>query len=435
MKNILSVFSLREAFHSLLSRPRANYHCLDGLRAMAVLWVIVLHVGMFGVIGNVDAGGRLLIESAPFLLGWIYNGNYGVDVFFVLSGFLIASIIFKEIDASADIHFVRFYMRRILRLSPALIVLAILSYSTNLYYHGNLWYNVFYVSNFFPILDISIPWTWSLAIEEQFYLLFPLVALLVKKRKLAIFIGLFLFAIGIRLYIVLDHPDLLIQANQWLPPNDFNRPYFSELYVGLHVRFGALVCGVIALLLYRYHRHAVEKFFNCNSGKMVMFVLLAAFGFIAVINLNRSEVILSNIELYLYHVLSSYILSLSVAATMLAMLVGTAYLRPLQVFLSLKIWYPIAQLAYGLYLFHFFALSFSRYLFENILMARNETFNLYNHFHMLSILLLTLVGSAIIAGLVYVTVERPFMNLRDKLPVSSSRPPVIGGREQTQASV
>jgi peptidoglycan/LPS O-acetylase OafA/YrhL len=154
--------------------PRLGYRPgLDGLRAVAVLLVLVFHV------------------AQPHR----FAGFIGVDVFFTLSGFLITTILVREIDRTRAIAFGRFYIRRFLRLYPALIVMLIVwtpaftwivpsatpaiaakdalvaaTYTSNIYmtWRGT-WLGPF-------------THTWSLALEEQYYLIWPVVLLLVLRR-------------------------------------------------------------------------------------------------------------------------------------------------------------------------------------------------------------------------------------------------------------
>jgi peptidoglycan/LPS O-acetylase OafA/YrhL len=145
---------------------------LDGLRALAVTAVLVYHLNA----------------------GWLPGGFLGVDVFFVLSGFLITSILATEWSTSGQVRIGRFYVRRARRLLPALItmlatvvlvtaavapdelrrlrgdVAAALTYSTN-------WTQIIWQRSYFEQLGRPslLQHLWSLAVEEQFYLLWPLV--------------------------------------------------------------------------------------------------------------------------------------------------------------------------------------------------------------------------------------------------------------------
>ena len=150
---------------------------LDGIRALSVLAIIAFHSG----------------------LSWIPGGYYGVDAFFVLSGFLITTLLVGEWGTSGTIGLRRFWARRARRLLPALfllvavigIVMATLPgvFSTphafanalsTLFYASN-WYQIHAGVPYFSLSSQPSPWvhTWSLAIEEQFYLVWPIVVLLV----------------------------------------------------------------------------------------------------------------------------------------------------------------------------------------------------------------------------------------------------------------
>ena len=135
---------------------------LDGLRGLAILVVCFYHWKVPGFIG----------------------GYFGVDVFFVLSGYLITSILLGEYKKTERINFKNFYYRRFLRLFPALLMLlavyAVLSVSSlhpARHYIG-IAIVFFYLSNWSLALGVFDPGelghTWSLSVEEQFYLLWPI---------------------------------------------------------------------------------------------------------------------------------------------------------------------------------------------------------------------------------------------------------------------
>lgn len=140
---------------------------LDGLRAVAVLAVIVFHCW-------------------PALLP---GGHVGVDIFFALSGFLITSILASEWSATGRINLTNFYWRRLLRLAPALYFMLLFVVAIMLVRNNPSWGEPLiagiYLMNWSRALgwgfDGMVGHTWSLAIEEQFYLLWPVLLWLVLR--------------------------------------------------------------------------------------------------------------------------------------------------------------------------------------------------------------------------------------------------------------
>lgn len=153
--------------------PRVGYiPALDGLRALAVVAVILYH-------GGVD---------------WMPGGFLGVDVFFVISGYLITSLLLRDWREEGRIRFGRFYLRRARRLLPALfLMLVVVALYAILFLpdtvsqlRGQTIAAIFYVENWYLIYEkvsyfiavgrpSMLQHVWSLAVEEQFYLIWPLV--------------------------------------------------------------------------------------------------------------------------------------------------------------------------------------------------------------------------------------------------------------------
>ncbi|MEO8017819.1 MAG: acyltransferase [Pseudomonadota bacterium] len=161
---------------------------LDGIRALAVLMVIGFHSFTPGASG----------------------GYLGVDVFFVLSGFLITSLLLDEVHRTGSIHLARFYFRRFMRLTPALLlmlcaylILAPLAWPQMAFRTDvrDVLISTFYLSDYasaFWSLPLYLRHTWSLAVEQHFYLLWPLVVLVLARRfrksQLAIALGMMYLA-------------------------------------------------------------------------------------------------------------------------------------------------------------------------------------------------------------------------------------------------
>jgi peptidoglycan/LPS O-acetylase OafA/YrhL len=282
---------------------------LDGLRTVAVLLVMLRHTGQFGV--RLGVGGFL-----------------GVDVFFVLSGYLITSLLLDEREQRSTISLGAFYMRRALRLVPALALTLVLV--------GVWWHFVPPGPNIVPfrraallVIAYVANWAghlgplghaWSLAIEEQYYIVWaPLLALLLWKRvrphriaaaMLAIFVALFFLKIafladnpatgrGLVTYIRID--GLLIGNVLALWPKIFERA--RSLVLG----WAAVgIAGAITLLFpdrsLAYPRGAFTLFVLCVAV-IIAHVTLVPDGFMRRVLAQQPLPAIGRISygLYLYH--------------------------------------------------------------------------------------------------------------------------------------
>ena len=209
---------------------------IDGLRAIAVCAVILYHAQI------------TILGHQPFKGGFI-----GVDIFFVISGYLITSIIFKELVTTGSFSFKYFYERRIRRILPALLFVMLVSlpfawmYSlpnSFIDFSKSILYSLGFSSNFYfhysgqqygaesgllkPFLH-----TWSLSVEEQFYILFPIVLLITFKylRKYLIHILILGFVVSLGLA-------------EWT-----SRNYPSISFYFIHTRMWELLAGSILAYL------------------------------------------------------------------------------------------------------------------------------------------------------------------------------------------
>ena len=190
---------------------------IDGLRAIAVIAVVLFHFGIPGFSG----------------------GFVGVDIFFVISGFLITSIIWNQRQAGC-FSFVDFWARRARRILPALFVMIIVVLAVGWFLLApkdyeelgrSVRYQVMFVSNllfmrqegYFDVASDLKPLlhTWSLAVEEQFYIVFPLLLTVLSSRlkhwRLALF-GVLLVSFGLSVWAVAHHPEkafFLLPMRAW----------------------------------------------------------------------------------------------------------------------------------------------------------------------------------------------------------------------------
>ncbi len=164
---------------------------VDGLRTVAVMSVLLYHVGF----------------------SWIDGGFLGVDIFFVISGFLITNIIVKEVETKNSLDFGRFYSRRVRRLFPTLATVTLLTTIAAVFilpddllqkYGGSAIHAILSLSNIFfwsesGYFDVGsglkpLLHTWSLSVEEQFYFIWPALLLFtVKYGNKALALGVVIF--------------------------------------------------------------------------------------------------------------------------------------------------------------------------------------------------------------------------------------------------
>lgn len=197
MINYLLLF--RNKVESRLAKPdfldKVYFPSLDGWRAIAIALVVLGHLKF-----NVQP------DSAYFkIANNIIYAELGVRIFFVLSGFLITSLLIKEFIKKQSINIRHFFIKRTLRIFPALylflIVLAVLNYIFKLDIPLKGFIGAaFYLSNFFYFHS---GWytghTWSLAVEEQFYLIWPFIFLYVKEN----FISFICFVLAVHIILKL----------------------------------------------------------------------------------------------------------------------------------------------------------------------------------------------------------------------------------------
>ena len=182
---------------------------LDGIRGLAIILVLIIHL----TLQSHPHTQSLLLNA---VIGFCNLGWAGVDLFFVLSGFLITGILYDGVDRPS--FFRNFYARRFLRIFPlyyaSLLVLLLLSGPLGIGWHGSQFILLGYLQNVAP-LRAAIPATvfqytghfWSLAVEEQFYLVWPCLVFLIRDRKKLIITALTLAAMApiLRTTILLTH--------------------------------------------------------------------------------------------------------------------------------------------------------------------------------------------------------------------------------------
>ena len=301
---------------------------IDGLRAISIISVLIYH-------GNFEFFGYKVLKG----------GFLGVDIFFVISGYLISSIIFQEYHLYNKFNFKNFYNRRIRRIIPVLLFITLLTIPFSYYYllpnnliefSNSIFFSTFFISNIYFIYDslqyggdqsILKPFlhTWSLSVEEQFYLIFPLMMIFIL-RFFNKFLLIILFAILI----------LSLSFAEWGSVNN----QLNNFYL-LTSRIWEIFFGVIISLLHHKNFMIIKNKYFINFltivSLLIIFISLTIFG---------NE---------LQH--PSLFTLLPVLATSLLIYFNTEH-TVVGKFLSLNFLVYIGLISYSLYLWHFPILSF-----------------------------------------------------------------------------
>ena len=353
---------------------------LDLLRAVAIIWVMLFHATKYGTPYREFSG-----------LGWM-----GVDLFFVLSGFLIGSQLFKLISQKQEINFSEFYINRVFRVLPAYIVVLTIYFLVPLTREGNglqpLWQFLSFSVNLFIDTSNSNTFShvWSLCIEEYFYLFFPIIVLLlIPRSSVTKILVLSLFVIAFGMYL---------RGYIWVNELGWGQSYIENIYYPTYTRLDGLLAGVLLATLKVFKpklwdftmKHANKVLFVGFSGlALSIWIFKVRFGYMA-------------------SVLGFPILSFS-----FAFIVAGAS-SPHSIFGKYKVpgAYFIATLAYSLYLTHKSVFHMVNTNFGEQLSTKG-----YIEFFVYGI------AAFLVAIVLYVAVERPFLKLRSTVIVWDNRKP------------
>ena len=301
---------------------------IDGLRALSVIAVILYHANF------------------QFNDQYLFRGGYiGVDIFFVISGYLITSLITKELNDTGGFNFVNFYLRRARRILPVLLLIILFFIPFAWFYllpnsltnfSSSIFFSTFFTSNFFfnnvghdygDALSITKPFlhTWSLSVEEQFYILYPLFFFccfkFIKNKLLLLLILISLLSLALAEYGSINFS-------------------ISNFYL-LPTRIWEIFCGAILVVIKNNDNH--KKFFKDLLSYIGLTLVLLSFYFFTDDTLHPS-----------------FKTIIPVFGTMLVIRFSNNNF--IFKILSLKLFVYIGLISYSLYLWHYPIFSFSEML-------------------------------------------------------------------------
>lgn len=304
---------------------------LDGIRALAVIGVLLYHAD----------------------IAWLPGGFLGVDVFFVLSGFLITSLILEEFDRSGRIDFAKFYLGRARRLLPPLVLLlAVVAVAAAFFFRdaaaqvrADTIASIFYVNNWWYILNDSsyfefigrpplLKHLWSLAVEEQFYLAWPAITYLIVRRagRRGVRIAALVLAVLSTAWMI-----TLSVQNGFPEYADPSRAYFGTDSHAMGLLIGAALATAWRPGRLKAALTPGAKALITGTGIAALLVVVWFFVFVG------------EFTTWLYRSGGFLVLAVVVAA-LIAMATHPA--SPLGGWLGTQPWRYIGQRSYGLYLWH-----------------------------------------------------------------------------------
>jgi peptidoglycan/LPS O-acetylase OafA/YrhL len=362
---------------------------LDGLRFFCFLAVFLFHAFS----ADSDA-----LKSQPI---WTFvktdlfgNGNLGVSFFFVLSGYLITTLLLAEKELAGRIDVPHFYLRRVLRIWPLFYACVVFGFLVFPFLkkmlgqapaeEANPIYFLFFINNFDMLRvnpDSSVLGVlWSVAIEEQFYLFWPLIIAFVPRRGLP-----FVFAIiigGSMLFRALH-----VDNHKWLEHHTLSC-------------IGDMAVGGVAALLTQYAHSPVRRWLS-TIGRPTLWALYAA---VVVLFLFRDELFASHAVLPLSRLVCAIVFALVILEQNFAE-------RSLFKMSNFRRISRLGQFTYGLYCLHFIGLLISMVVLKKL----HLNTSLWHELLLDPVLALAL--SFGVAWMSYRFYEMPFLKLKDRFAI------------------
>ncbi|XP_052221340.1 nose resistant to fluoxetine protein 6-like isoform X1 [Dreissena polymorpha] len=366
---LLLSFSVLSNARKILNtnQPSQTLTSVNGIRFISMTWVVLGHTYVFGldVLGNLAT---ILPEYVKrFTFQAILNATFAVDTFFVLSGLLVAYLTFREIDkcgGAKKFNWGLYYFHRIWRLTPPYMLVMFVYTSLSKHWgHGPFWpqngfdsndcntwwMNLLYINNFQDSQKMCMGWSWYLANDMQFYIISPLILVLLFYSRLggvilsvAFVLGNFISA-GV-LTNVHNFSASIMQRNK-----DEKGDSFELLYIKPWTRIGPYIVGLLTgYVLYKTKRKVtMSKKANITgwtlSTGLAIALLYGLYSDDGTIKLNKVTTIF-------YNATSRTVWGACVAWVIFAC--ATGYGGPVNALLSWKGIVPLSRLTYCCYLVH-----------------------------------------------------------------------------------
>ncbi len=333
--------------------------------------------------------------------GWV-----GVDLFFVLSGFLIARQLFAELKITNTISIKQFFIKRFFRIIPVYLVVVAIYFLVPVFREResltSLWKFLTFTQNIGlnPNINGTFSHAWSLCVEEQFYFLFPLIIvatvyLKIAKKGVYILLALFLFTCLTRLYLWYIYMEPLIKAD-----DNYNSFWITWIYYPTYTRLDGLLTGISIAGLTVYYAAIKEKITrHANFLLLLGILILTGAYFLCEIRVGFNA-----------NIFGFPLIAIGFGFMVLAAISPGCILYKFKSRLTSS----IAILSYSVYLIHK-AVRHLCFIYFGKLGIDEESYWM---------LLLSIIFTILGALILRYTIEKPFLKLRDKLLAKKLNPAI-----------
>ena len=377
-----------------------KFYGLDNLRAFAIIMVFLFHYPRW-------------FEHPAWFPDVLKFGWTGVDLFFVLSGFLIASQLFAQIKHEGTFSMKDFYIKRFFRIIP-IYYFVLAMYFLFPVLSGNqllppIWKFLTFTHNLgFTDFDThrSFGVVWSLCVEEHFYLLLPVTLLLLLKEGWLKKAGVLLVILFIAGFLI----RLYSWFNVYIPQSNGieNRALWIEtIYYPTYCRLDGLLVGVAIAALYNNLPSPFSRLSKYANG-------IIAFGLLI---LTISYFLFNNSIGFGRSIFSFPMVSIGFGCLVLGAIMPTSFLYKWKSAVLTK----IAELSYALYLIHMAVILLTQKIFFEFGIAKDSNLTF----------VLSIIFCILVSLLLHYTIEKPFMKMRNRF-LKKSPPPFVSSRTEIQ---
>lgn len=352
---------------------------LDFLRGIAIILVLLRHKPIFAITTN---------------LGWT-----GVDLFFVLSGFLVSGLLFKEYKKFGNIKPMHFLIRRGFKIYPIYylfyLVYLLPVFSRETVRHHYILSDLFFVQNYITGLGYAYSASWSLAVEEHFYFGLAILIWFVLKKKIVkldttnqkkitsfeiMILGIMLFAMISRLYTNLFLPNLA-----------------SKYSTMTHLRIDSLLAGVLVSYWFYFRGDFLRNLFE--KYKLILFLIFLIGISWPAFNISQPAFLVSTLGLTILYIAFSILLIYFLIKKNINLMLDKIFSKPVVNIVS-----KIGYCSYSIYVIHIFIM----WSVKRIQINSNLYYNQYLYFAIDFIL-------CVVAGMIMTYgIEKHFLRIRDK---------------------